>query len=325
MSGIVLAFPMTLKGKRAPAKQNFLNDLIDTALAIKDQPATKEDAAYMAKHLVQCTLPHKDPGQVMVWKRKNGNLTLKIRPATDEQDRAMYPYGSIPRLLLFWMVSEVTRSKNVGSPSRRIDLGTNLDEFMRQIGLSPRTGGGKRGDAHRLRNQMERLFRSTISFEVAGGRSWVDMNIAPKGEFWWKSAEPEQGKLWVSWIELGEEFYKAILESTIPVDFRALKALKRSPLALDLYALLAYKTDAANRKDAKGDDLAPVPWEGLHNQMGAEYKELRRFKQSVASAVKKILAVSQMKAELTDYGIKVHPGKTPIASTPKKEKVLEGK
>jgi len=316
---------MTLKGKRAPAKQSFLNDLIDTALEIKERPPTKEDATYMAKHLVQCTLPHKDPGNVPIWTRKNGRLRLTIEPFHNRDTmQAMYPYGSIPRLLLFWMVSEVTRAKNGGTPARRLDLGSNLDEFMRQIGLSPRTGGGKRGDAHRMRSQMERLFRATISFESIGGASYVDMKIAPKGEFWWKAADPEQGKLWVSWIELGEDFYKAILESSIPVDFRALKALKRSPLALDLYALLAYKTDAANRKAEKDGGLSPIPWEGLHQQMGAEYAELRFFKANVRKALRKILLVSGMKVDVTDYGLKVHPGKTPIASAPKKERVLEG-
>ena len=40
---------------------------------------------------------------------------------------------------------------------------------------------------------------------------------------------------------LGEKFFAAITAYPVPVDMRALRALKRSPLALDLYAWLSYE------------------------------------------------------------------------------------
>jgi hypothetical protein len=65
---------------------------------------------------------------------RNGNLTLVIQPHIDRQTRkALYPYGSIPRLFLFWLVTEAKRNK-----SRHIRLGNSLDNFMREIGLNPR-------------------------------------------------------------------------------------------------------------------------------------------------------------------------------------------
>ena len=36
-------------------------------------------------------------------------------------------------------------------------------------------------------------------------------------------------------IELGEKFFQEIIEHPIPLDLNTLKALKRSPLGLDLY------------------------------------------------------------------------------------------
>ncbi len=96
----------------------------------------------MARQLVQCTLPHSDPGNVPLWTRTNGSLTLTLdRIPTARLSNTKYPYGSIPRLLLFWIVTEASQKK-----SRRIRLGNSLDSFMREIGLNPRTGGGKRGD-----------------------------------------------------------------------------------------------------------------------------------------------------------------------------------
>lgn len=111
---------------------------------------------------------------------------------------------------------------------------------MREVGLSPDTGGGKRSDAKRLQEQMRRLFQAHISLaqEVqendATGEAWLDMKIAPRGVLWWDVKNPHQGTLWQSWIELGEGFFEAITSSPIPVDTRALKALKRSPLSLNL-------------------------------------------------------------------------------------------
>ena len=58
---------------------------------------------------------------------------------------------------------------------------------------------------------------------------------------------PKLQKIWESWIELGEKFYEAVTLSSVPVDLRALRALKRSPLALDLYAWLTYTAFVATK------------------------------------------------------------------------------
>jgi len=171
---------------------------------------------------------------------------LSIRPGykTDPNTGARccvgYPYGVIPRLLLFWMTTEVVRT-----PDRRLKLGDSLSGFMRELGLNPDNGGtgAKRSDARRLKDQTERLFRATISFDEASAERtrWLDMPVAPKGELWWDPQHPDQNDLFGSWIELGEDFYQALREAPVPVDMRTLRALKQSPLALDLYTWLAYR------------------------------------------------------------------------------------
>ena len=288
-----------------------MNSLMDAAVDIRQNPDDVE-RSYMARQLVQCTLPHSDPGNLPSWRRVNGNLTLKIRPYLDDKtDKALYPYGSIPRLLLFWLCAEAVQKK-----SRRIVLGKSLDAFMRQIGLDPRTGGGKRGDAKRLHSQMTRLFRATISFESptgdGHGHQWSDMQVGPKGQDWWNPQRPHEDTLWESWVELGEDFYAAITAAPVPVDVRALKALKRSPLALDLYAWLSYTAFTASRRRQP----RTVPWEGLHGQMGSEYRQLRDFKIKVLQAVKKIqLVYPKLKVEATASALVVYP--SPPSISPK--------
>ncbi len=237
------------------------------------------------------------------------HLTLAIRPNVDLKTRKpLYPYGSIPRLLLFWIVTEATQKK-----SRRIHLGNSLDAFMREIGLNPRTGGGKRGDAKRLHDQMERLFRSTITFEDRRewGKSYVDMQVAPRGQFWWDPSRAHQDNIWESWVELGEDFFAAITAAPVPVDMRALRGLKRSPLALDLYALLTHTAFAASRKGTSRS----IPWEGLHTQMGAEYAQLRQFRAKVLAALRRIQVVyPTLKVETTEDALVVHPSRPAIAA-----------
>src|SRR6266516_963828 len=105
--------------------------LLDVAEAIRLDP-DKTEAAFIARQLVQATLPHKNPGKdVQAWSRTNGNLTLGIRPGWDcEKEISVGSlYGTIPRLLLFWMSTVARRTKNP-----RLDLGNTLASFMRELG-----------------------------------------------------------------------------------------------------------------------------------------------------------------------------------------------
>ncbi len=264
--------------------------LLDASGEIFGEMATKKDAAYLPRELVQVTLPHKNPGNLPLWKRTNGNLTLAIQPGVNIKTSKSYgyPYGSIPRLLLFWVTTEAIRTK-----SPRLELGNSLSGFMAELGLSSYTGGGKRGDAKRLRDQMQRLFRARFSFEsernndVRTGSAWLDMQVASQGVFWWDHKQPDQGALWGSWIELGDRFYQAITASPVPADMRALKALKRSPLALDLYAWLTYEAFRAYKSGKPRFEN----WEQLHSHIGGEYAEVRNFRTKANAALRKIQIV----------------------------------
>lgn len=283
--------------------------LIEVAQAIRDKPQPDgDDIAFLARQLVQATLPHAAPrGTPPEWARVNGNLTLSIRPGykTDRAGRRVcvgYPFGTIPRLLLFWITTEALRTK-----SRRLELGASLNAFIRDLGLNPATGGGARGDASRLRDQMERLFRATISFERSdeGGQSWIDMQIAPKGYLWWDFKEPAQGTLFASWVELSEPFYEAILSAPVPVDVRALRALKRSPLALDLYAWLAYQSFVATQRGR----TCFISWSQMMKHLGTSYADLRDFRRHAKHALGKVHAVyPTLNLSFVHGGVEIRPG-----------------
>jgi hypothetical protein len=271
------------------------------------------DIAFMARQLVQATLPHTAPkGNPPEWMRRNGNLTLAIRPgyktdrATGKRVCLGYPYGTVPRLLLFWITTEALRTG-----SRRLELGPSLNAFMRDLGLSPSTGGGPRSDARRLRDQMERLFRATISFEILNGQSqrWLDMQVAPEGELWWDFCDPEQQGLFNSWIELHERFFQAITNAPVPVDMRALQALKRSPLALDLYAFVCYRAYVATQTGK----AQFITWEQLMEQLGTDYGVVGDFRRKAKAALRKIKTVFPgLKLGSKQGGIEILPGASAV-------------
>jgi hypothetical protein len=289
-----------------PAERRFL----EAAERIRTERPTLDDLAYMARELVQVTLPHRNPGDVPAWSRANGNLTMTIRPGWDAQTEKPigYPFGNLPRLLLFWLTAEAVRTR-----CRTIELGNSLSDFMFQLGLNP-AGRGRRSDASRLREQMERLFRATISFDrtvtedARTGTVWMDMQITSGGEMWWSPRDPSQATLWGSWIELGEKFFRAIIAHPVPLDMRALKALKRSPLALDLYSWLTYEAYRAH-KSGKGRFVA---WSLLAQQMGDDYARTTDFQQKAVAILRKVRALyPTLKLGPLRGGIRIEPDSLP--------------
>ncbi|MCP4201252.1 MAG: hypothetical protein GY769_04885 [bacterium] len=100
------------------------------------------------------------------------------------------PYGSYPRLALAWLSTEAVRTR-----SREIELGSTFSNFMYKLGLTPISG--KRGTSSRLRDQLHRLFSTTIrcsySDEAEGHAAGVGLQIAHRHQLWWslRSSNPE--------------------------------------------------------------------------------------------------------------------------------------
>lgn len=305
-----------------PALSRSMKRILDVAAEIQMEPNATE-MAFMASALVQATLPHSDPGDAPIWGRTNGRLTLTIKPdwtldpKTHKPRSVGIPYGTIPRLLLFWITTEAVKTK-----SRRLELGDSLSAFMRELGLQPT--GGRWGSIPRLREQMNRLFRAKISFDInqestgETGQAWMDMQVAPKGELWWSHHQPDQPSLWKSWLELGDSFFEAICSAPVPVDMRALRALKNSPMALDLYAWMNYRTFTIQRQGKEQF----IPWRGLAQQLGSDYAELGDFRRKVKAAIRKVQAVSPgLNVEFADGGLILYPGKPAITAKPSRKKV----
>jgi hypothetical protein len=289
--------------------------IVDAGTLIALDRATDQDKAFLARQMVQTTLPHSDPGNVPVWSRANGPMTLIIQQGYDKTGKPYgHPYGIIPRLLMYWMTTEAVRTKDL-----RIELGDSLAGFMDELGLDSR-GKGARSDRVRLQDQMNRLFSSLIRFETTGTSSdgveydaQENMLIAEKRVFWWDHRHPEQRTLWGSYVQLDPKFFKAITANPVPVDLRALRAIKRSPLALDLYSLLTYQAFKAG----KGGKSRFMSWKQLQSSLGTSYGEPADLRRAVKAALLKIQAVyPELALGERDGGIEVLPKSLPAIAAP---------
>ena len=194
------------------------------------------DLGFMARMMVLCSLPRSNPGDRHQYKRVNGPYKL-ILSRTGEYK---LPFGNLPRLLMAWASTEAVRTQ-----SRELVLGDSLSEFMRALGVYSNSGR-----VHtRLRNQMNRLFHSSVEFtqEHEQGNRFVASRVVDRGEFWWDPKRPDDRSLWDSKIRLGEDFFHEIIRHPVPLDMNTLTALKRSSLGLDLYLWTAYRTFSLKR------------------------------------------------------------------------------
>ena len=235
------------------------------------------DVGFVARLLALCTLPRTNPGNRLQYVRRNGPYTLGMVAGVDNR----LPYGTLPRLLLAWICTEAVRSQ-----SRTLTLGASLSAFMRKLGIDP-SGGGKRGDRTRLRNQMQRLFGATaqLTHQDTRGSHAVTSPIASEVTLWWDPGLADAPVLWDSTIELGEKFFAEIIACPVPLDMNVLKAMKRSPLGLDLYLWLTYRTFALKRP-------LRLSWRQLYRQFGStantDKRTVNNFRMDVVRELRKL-------------------------------------
>lgn len=261
------------------------------------------EIGFVCRSMVSASMPHSKVRGVQ-YRRKSHNFTLTI---VGNDTAGGIPYGTYPRLILSWLASEVVRTK-----SREITLGASLSEFMKSLDLS--VTGGRWGTITRFKNQLKMLFSAHISFtyeDKLNGRWYnANINIADKSQIFWNPRNPQQIDLFRSKVLLGESFFEEIIKAPIPVDVRAINALKSSSLALDIYFWLTYRLGYLTTS-------LELPFYLLQMQFGAGYNDTSQsqyeFKRKFIKQLEKVLFLyGNARVDITDKGLTIHPSPTQI-------------
>ena len=302
----------------------WVREVIETQLAIESEDAKSAGSlGFMARALVLATMPYKDP-KTDVFMRRNGDFRLRIVAGYD----GGIPYGIYPRLLMSWVATEAVRRQ-----SPVLELGDSLRGFLREVMDIRSASGGSRGAHTRVSEQMKRLFGSLVSAQYTGSRAPTftlrNVLIAQElhlderdgglfdepdepGRLWTPQNAGDVGR-WRSRLLLSDGFFQECITHPVPIDLRAYKALRGSPLAMDAYTWLSYRMSYTHRR------TQPIRWESLMMQFGSNYnpanfeQSKRDFKKNFLRALKLVQIVYPEANVLTDEsGLVLLPSRTHV-------------
>lgn len=292
---------------------SWVQEVIETHLAIEAEDVLQaKSLGFMTRALVIATMPYKDP-KTDVFKRKNGDFSLRIIAGYE----GGIPYGIYPRLLLSWVSTEAVRKK-----TPIIEIGDSLRFFLREVLDLRSNGGGARGSGSRVTEQMKRLFGSLITAQYSGtqqNRGFMLKNVLIAQELelhddefksnlddgLWTPQESHEAGAWQSKVRLTDNFFQECIKNPVPIDIRAYKALRGSPLAMDIYTWLTYRMSYIQKRSQ------PIRWEALMMQFGSGYtteQAVRDFKKNFLKALKLVLIVyPKANIEVQETGLVLLP------------------
>jgi hypothetical protein len=283
-----------------------INKFIDQCVLI--DPKTIKDQnnlVYMSRAFVYATLPHSRPlGNSFVKVNGDHTLTLTANPLFG------LPYGSPPRLLLAGITRQAVITKKP-----EIHLGKTFERFISTLKYNHRSGG-LRGDVARLREQFLKLLTTQISIvtlDRSKGKCKANQFIVTSAfDLWWNPLEARTKTFkFNSTITLSTDFFNNLRDKPIPLDLRALVALRKSPMQIDIYVWLTYKFSQINKT------TKPISWIALQQQFGSGYPPTnqgkRDFKKNFLNALHPVRTLyHEANVEVEASGIILKPSPTHV-------------
>jgi len=242
-------------------------------------------------------LPHRKVDNDQVWERSNGRALITLEPGLIPIDgrnvKYGVPYGAHARMIMIYLQTQAVKQR-----TREIRLGSSLNGWMRNMGIS--LGGNS---AKRVRDQAMRISACRLTFswmDDEGGQGFERANIVRA------FATPGENQSWDEFAVLSSDFYDALIERPIPCREVALKQLSASSAAIDCYVWLAYRLHALRRPTL-------VPWRALASQFGSAYNRTRNFRPNFEKALARALACyPEARVDVDAAGLRLHPSPPPV-------------
>jgi hypothetical protein len=207
--------------------------VIDAAVEIGE--CTPEAVEFMHSVLCQVGLPRARTKE-RFFERSNGRASVAIEAGrlhkAGKWVEMPLPYGVKPRLALLHISSEAVRTR-----SGHIEIGESIREFLVTLGLSID------GRAYaEMKHQMENLAACRMLLGMSTPTKDVTIETKPIEHFEaWLHYDGQQRSMWPGCLELSPRFLETLLMHAVPLDPRAIHALQKSSLALDVYTWLAHR------------------------------------------------------------------------------------
>ena len=268
------------KPKAGPVTKREIK-LIDAGAVIEGQPPSGEDMAFTHSILCQVGLP-RSKVDGLHFLRHSGNAWVSVQAGLLDEGKGpvqqSVPYGPMPRLALAWVSTYAMRNK-----TREIPIGDSAADFLRLMGMGD-TQGARYAT---LREQMHALAACRLQFGLKG-RTFSSQPVEQFDAWQTNEIKKATRPLWPGVMLLSQTYFDSLMDSAVPLDNRALHALKGSALALDVYAWLAHRLHRIEGRPAI------LHWKSLRDQFAQEYQGKdpnKDFKDAFLPQLKNVLAV----------------------------------
>ncbi len=260
--------------------------IYNSFLKVQDE---EPENAFLHSALCAMSLPArrpKDDTQPII--REDGKYALAINPKPVLQIldgksvmRSLgVPFGSYPRIVLIYMLSEAVKRR-----SRDVYLGKNFTEWMRRLGYHT-VSYGPRGSANLLKEQVDRLLACEWQIrwdeDRNGESAFAVKEVKLSNEY---SGSLNKDGEFAREISLSDVFFRHLVDHAVPLNEVAIRELKNQPTALDLYTYLAYRLPRVST--TRGQIIS---WDQLAKHLGNSC-DGRRFRQTIRETFNVVSAV----------------------------------
>jgi len=296
---------------RLHATQLGQPDLFERVQAVALEPPSPN---FLHSALCAMSLPVRKPADDKASIiRQDGQYTLAITPRPvlqriDGQQRMAVlgvPYGSLPRLVLIHIMTEAVRTR-----SRHIVLGTSFTDWMRRMGFRS-ISYGPRGSATLIREQLDRLLACEWMIRwdsevAAGNREFAVKEVKLTNDY---AGRDDKRGAFSREIMLTEGFFDHLRDHAVPLDENAIRQLRDSATALDLYTWLAYRLPRINK--ARPSLLS---WSQLAVHFGNDGNNIRTFRQPIRDAWERHVSAvyPEARAEFDTAAIRLFASPAPL-------------
>lgn len=278
---------------------------------------TVDEIRYLHVIFAQTGFPYSEVPMGQPFQRRNGSAVLGLTPGylmnpkTKRLELQGLPYGSMPRLLMLYICNEAKRTK-----TKKIDMNRSMTSFLRNdLLVSP--SGGARGGLTAFKKQMNRVAATPITIGLnyltekgRNGAATFKPTPAIVEYKVWDDDSLIDKPMWHTEVTLSESFFDGVIHHSVPLDDRAIQALRKSPLQLDTYFNLAQRLPRM-----KGNEVVRISWAKLREQVGQEYAELKNFKFNYLKSLQMVKRVyPDANISYDADGIELRRSKAPIPS-----------
>ena len=195
------------------------------------------------------------------------------------------PFGGIARMIVLFVNSEAVKYRN-----QEINIGKSIKSFVESLGY--KSTYVENGINDQVLTQLSKLFHTTFFqskydtiFDKNGKVTLEEKNLRfhlfDQTISWTSINDGFKNNQQVI-VKLSDVYFAQILKHPVPLSLDALKFLKKSPLAIDLYSFLCYRSNTGR--------LLPIKIKNLQKQFG-NTSEAWRFKEKLDRALTYIIKI----------------------------------